>query len=206
MRSSLAMLMTAAVLLLTGCAGNQVVPEDQYYRIAPAAPEHRYESPLLDAGVVVAAVDATAIYQDRAIVYREAQSPLRLKRHHYHHWADSPAQLLQQYLLEYLGRANLAEQIHADRYGIEARYRLRTRLKQFDQVYRTDGVGVHVALAFELTDQASGERIALQDAEQTLFRAGETGMHTTVELFQAAVGQLTATWVEQLAGQLRAQQ
>lgn len=187
------------VMMLAGCGGAQMVPEDQYYRIAAATPEQHFASPLLEGGLIVEAVEATAIYQDRAIVYREADAPLQLKRHHYQYWADSPAQLLQQYLLEYFSSADLAASVYAERYGVEARYRLRTRLKQFDQVYRPDGVGVQVAIRFELTDQTIGKRIAVQDTERTLTGRDAPSMHATVELFQEALSQLTADWVKQIA-------
>ncbi|HSH30802.1 MAG TPA: ABC-type transport auxiliary lipoprotein family protein, partial [Thiohalobacter sp.] len=114
------------VLLVGGCAGPAAVPEDSYYRLARPAPDNRPGRPWLSGGLVVAAVQTPALYQDRAIVYRTTGQPLQLRRHHYHYWSERPPRLLQTYLIDYLTAAGVADRVLGEDHADEARYRLHT--------------------------------------------------------------------------------
>lgn len=200
MRSIVTVFALVMVLLAGGCAGPAAVPEDSYYRLARAEPASRLSRPLLTGGLVVAVVETPALYQDRAIVYRTTGQPLQLRRHHYHYWSERPPRLLQAYLVDYLTASGLADRVLEDDYAGEARYRLDTRLKRFDQIRGAQGAGVDVALEFELHDRDTGERLAVSKASRTLFAdSGHTSMHTTVGLFHDALEQMSAEWLQRLA-------
>lgn len=155
---------------------------------------------LLTGGLAVAPVQTPALYQDRAIVYRTTGQPLQLRRHHYHYWSEHPPRLLQAYLVDYLRASGLADRVLEEDPSGAARYRLLARLERFDQIRGAQGAGVDVALAFELHDRDTDERLALSRASRTLFAdTGHTSMHTTVRLFHDALEQLSAEWLQRLA-------
>ncbi|RRQ20957.1 ABC-type transport auxiliary lipoprotein family protein [Thiohalobacter thiocyanaticus] len=200
MRSIVTVFSLVMALLAGGCAGPAAVPEDSYYRLARAEPASRLNRPLLTGGLVVAVVETPALYQDRAIVYRTAEQPLQLRRHHYHYWSESPPRLLQAYLVDYLTATGLADRVLEEDYAGAARYRLHTRLERFDQIRGAQGAGVEVALAFELHDRDTGERLAVSELSRTLsVDTGDASMHTTVELFHSALEQMSAEWLQRLA-------
>ncbi|BCO31107.1 hypothetical protein TspCOW1_12100 [Thiohalobacter sp. COW1] len=199
MRCTVTVFSLLMVLLVGGCAGPAAVPEDSYYRLARPDPDNRLSRPLLTGGLVVAAVQTPALYQDRAIVYRTTGQPLQLRRHHYHYWSERPPRLLQAYLTDYLTAAGLADRVLEEDYAGEARYRLRARLERFDQIRAARGTGVEVALELELLDHETGERLAASELSRTLFAdAGDASMHTTVGLFHSALEQLSAEWLQRL--------
>ncbi|BAZ93833.1 uncharacterized protein FOKN1_1436 [Thiohalobacter thiocyanaticus] len=200
MRSTVTVFCLLMVLLAGGCAGPAAVPEDSYYRLARPEPENRLNRPLLTGGLAVAPVQTPALYQDRAIVYRTIEQPLQLRRHHYHYWSEHPPQLLQAYLVDYLTATGLADRVLEDDYAGAARYRLLARVERFDQIRGAQGAGVEVAMAFELHDRDTGERLAASELSRSLFSAaGDGSIHTTVGLFHKALEQISAEWLQRLA-------
>lgn len=161
----------AAAVLLTACAGGARVPEDNFYRLDIAAPATRLEVPAL-AGVLSVQAGATApIYRDRAFLYSEARTPGQLQRYHYHYWADSPPQLLQRALAEYLRAAGVASAVVTPEDALDARYRLRMDIERFEHVRGRDGGVVVVAARLTLSERGSGvlllqERLEAEAAVQ----------------------------------------
>ena len=199
MRSAVAVSILAILFALAGCAGPAAVPEDSYYRLAQPAPATTLESPLLQGGVALAVVDTPALYQDRAIVYRTAGTPLQLRRHHYHYWSDAPARLLQQYLVEYFARAGLADRVRAEDYDSESRYRLRVRLLRFDRIEAPGEGGVEVALAFDLHDSMTGEQLLSARLDQQRAHPDAGSMHASVQQFESALAGVAQAWLQRLA-------
>ena len=199
MRSAVAVFTLAILFGLAGCAGPAAVPEDSYYRLAQPAPETRLERPLLEGGLAIAVVDTPALYQDRAIVYRTRATPLQLRRHHYHYWSDAPARLLQQYLVEYFDRAGLADRVRAEDYASEARYRLQVRLLRLDRIEAPGAGGVEVALAFDLRDSTTGQRLLTGKIDQRESAGGDASMHASVQQFESALARVAHTWLQRVA-------
>lgn len=88
------------ILMLNACSiGSTQVPEDHYYRLPPP------EAGAGRAAVQVDAVRVSGMLHERAILYVEADNPLEVKRFHYHHWADTPENMVRRYLQGWFGEA-----------------------------------------------------------------------------------------------------
>ncbi len=115
------LLLFIAGLLLTGCIGSAgPAPEDRYYRIPVVKPASR-PAPLLQGVTAIEPLRAAGLYHDRAIVYVDEDKPLRLQSYHYHHWLETPARMLQAYMLDWLRQARFSPRVarHAVMPGAE---------------------------------------------------------------------------------------
>jgi len=144
-------------LLLGGCAGGSRIPEDSFYRLEQAAPTARLAAPVLDGILMVQGGAAAPIYRDRALLYSEPGEPARLQRYHYQSWIDSPPQLLQRSLADYLRASGVAPAVVTPEDAIDARYRLRVDVERFEQVRGDSGSRVVVGLNMTLTERTSGK-------------------------------------------------
>jgi ABC-type uncharacterized transport system auxiliary subunit len=156
-------------LMLGGCAGAARIPEDNFYRLESTAPVTSLTAPVLDGVLMVQGGTAAPIYRDRALLYSEPGAPERLQQYHYHYWIDTPPQLLQRGLADYLRKAGVARQVVLPEDGVDAAYRLRVDIERFEHVRDRNGGEVAVALRMTLTERASGklvmqEQLSLVDA------------------------------------------
>ncbi len=184
---------------LVACGGAQVVPQDQFYRLAENATVTRLPEPVLKGNVAVAAFSTAAIYHDRAIVYAESARPLELNQHHYHFWIDSPPRLLQDSLERALRSANVAERVVSARASQAAEYQINGILHQFEQSIGASETSVNVAMRLELVEIATGQRLLVKDYAITTPPVMSGNVYAAVESFQQAVNEIFADWVVRLA-------
>ncbi|WJW74624.1 ABC-type transport auxiliary lipoprotein family protein [Thiohalobacter sp. IOR34] len=194
--------LTAVILalLLAGCSGSSVVPEDRFYRLAERPPARVLATPLLHGELAVAPFRGPALYRERALLFTAAAQPLQLQRHHYHHWIDSPPRLLQARLVQYLDASRLASRVVTESAATRPRYRLQGSIEAFEQLTGGSTPGVRVGLRLVLRDAASG-RVLLDERFQRRSEVPSgAGIYASVEAFQSAVDAIYADWVERLAG------
>ncbi len=196
MNGRLCWLVLLPALWLSGCGSAGVVPEDRFYRLAEPAADKAAPHPVLEK-VLVAPFRGPAIYRERAILHADAAEPLRLRRHHYHFWADPPPVLLSRQLARYLEDTGLAGQARVGE-G-DARYRIRGVLSHFEQVYRPGGVSVQVAMRLTLEDRVTGKTLYSESFEEERDAAGGQ-VYDTVESFSDAVAAIYQRFGERLAG------
>ena len=196
MNGRLCWLVLLPALWLSGCGSAGVVPEDRFYRLADPAADKAAPRPVLEK-VLVAPFRGPAIYRERAILHADAAEPLRLRRHHYHFWADPPPVLLSRQLARYLEDTGLAGQARVGE-G-DARYRIRGVLSHFEQVYRPGGVSVQVAMRLTLEDRVTGKTLYSESFEEARDAAGGQ-VYDTVESFSDAVAAIYQRFGERLAG------
>ena len=98
----------AFTLLLSACfGGGESVPQDQFYRLSDVS----YDGDRLKQMVNVLAVsslESDVLHRERAILYSQADEPLKLQRYHYHHWTNVPSKLIQDHLVDYLRSSGMA--------------------------------------------------------------------------------------------------
>lgn len=155
--------MLAIGLLLGGCAGTSRIPEDSFYRLDIAAPGTPLPAPALAGVLVVQGGAAAPVYRDRALLYSEAETPARLQRYHYHYWTDTPPQLVQRSLVDYLRAAGIASNVVRPEEGVDARYRLRVDIERFEHVRGPNNGKVDVTLRLVLSERDSGA-VLMQDS------------------------------------------
>jgi len=150
-----------ACLVLAACVGGARIPEDNFYRLESAAPGSALTAPALQGILMIQGGTAAPVYRDRALLYSEPGSPVRLQRYHYQYWIDSPPQLLQNGLAEYLRTAGVARQVVLPQDGVDADYRLRVDIERFEHIRgqssSRNGGQVAVALRVTLIERATGK-------------------------------------------------
>ncbi|HEY9199700.1 MAG TPA: ABC-type transport auxiliary lipoprotein family protein [Gammaproteobacteria bacterium] len=185
-------------LLLAGCGGVARVPEDSFYRLNVATPATRAAAPALADGLVVQGGAAAPLYRDRAFLYSEPNARARLQRYHYHYWTDSPPQLVQRGLADYLRAAGVAAPVLLPEDGTAARNRLRVDIERFEHVRGAGNGQAEVALRITLTARDRG--VLLQEslhAEAPVAGADFTAV-------AAAYEQVLAELYGRIAGRLAA--
>jgi len=150
-----------ACLMLGACMGGARVPEDNFYRLENVAPVDALTAPALQGILMIQGGTAAPVYRDRALLYSEPGSPGRLQRYHYQYWIDSPPQLLQSGLADYLRAAGVARQVVLPQDGVDADFRLRIDIERFEHIRGQDssrnGGQVAVALRVTLIERATGK-------------------------------------------------
>jgi ABC-type uncharacterized transport system auxiliary subunit len=150
-----------ACLMLGACMGGARVPEDNFYRLENVAPVDALTAPALQGILMIQGGTAAPVYRDRALLYSEPGSPGRLQRYHYQYWIDSPPQLLQSGLADYLRTAGVARQVVLPQDGVDADFRLRIDIERFEHIRGQDssrnGGQVAVALRVTLIERATGK-------------------------------------------------
>lgn len=184
---------------LAGCGGSQMVPQDQFYRLAGTASVKPLGGPVLDGSVAIASFKTTAIYHDRAIVYSESSRPLELHQHHYHFWVDSPPRLLQDKLARTLRQANVADRVFLATASNPADYHILGTLHQFEQSMGNNETSVNVAMRLELVETATAERLLVKDYAITTPPVKSGNVYAAVESFQQAVDEIMLDWVAELS-------
>lgn len=184
--------------LLVACGGNQVVPEDQFYRLADMTPARVLSQPLLVGRLSVAPFRTSALYHDRALIYTNDNQPLQLRRHHYHHWVDAPPRLLQAELTRYLDRSGIADQVLVAGAAQPARYQVKGTLEQFEQLLSDRGNRVRVAMRLELLDQQTAQVLVSENYAVITDPVSGGRVYDSVESFQQAVDSIFARWLARL--------
>ena len=117
--ASLAALLSACALAPT--------PDDAFYRLEVSPPPVTTDPPLLKGILEIDPFRADPLTSGRAMLYRSAESPTRVRRLPYTFWMDAPAAMLQREAAEYLRAAGVAEQVVTPRAGTNAQYALTGR-------------------------------------------------------------------------------
>jgi ABC-type uncharacterized transport system auxiliary subunit len=150
-----------ACLTLAACVGGARVPEDNFYRLESVAPVGALTAPALQGILMIQGGTAAPVYRDRALLYSEPGSPERLQRYHYQYWIDSPPQLLQSGLADYLRTAGVARQVVLPQDSVDADFRLRVDIERFEHIRgqssNRNGGQVAVELRVTLTERATGK-------------------------------------------------
>ena len=164
-------LIVSAILLLSGCGlSPSKAPQEHYYRLADALP---IAGDGLPAGKI-APVQASGIYNERAILYRKAERPLEIHRYHYHLWTQTPARLVQQYMQQAL--QNIIQKSGEDKPLIK------TEIIRFERLLDGDQASADIALKIT-TDKGS-------KIYQARVEAAGKGMHESVAAFGKGMQQI----------------
>ncbi len=174
------------VALLSACSiGGSAIPEDHYYRLPEVSTEKQLKTPFQN--LLIKPVRVAGLYHERSLLYVETDSPLELRRYHYHYWVEPPALLLTKQIQAYFKARD-----HADHSSLapsqSAAVIMVPRLLNFERLVGPAGIEVLVRLEFVLQHQGAGQRDWTQIYSAQV-PVDSVSMHDTVRAFGAAIDQ-----------------
>jgi cholesterol transport system auxiliary component len=92
-----------------GCALDPP-PQDAFYTLAPVMMAAKSTKPLAGT-ILVNRLAARGLTAGRQIVFRDKDHPFQVQRYHYRYWADAPAVMIQDRLVELLRQVGIADYV-----------------------------------------------------------------------------------------------
>ena len=181
--------------LLTACfGGGGVVPQDQFYKLADIPDDVTQASHPLGS-VAVAPLQSDALHNQRAILYVEQAEPLKVNPYHYHFWGDSPGQILQENLIEYLRKTGFARTVvrYGERQRVDAQ--ITGYIQRFERVLGQGNPKVAVRLELSFISRSAGTPATLTRVYSDEQEATDDSMEATVRAFSVAVQRVYAEFV-----------
>ncbi len=182
--------------LLIACSlGGGEVPADHYYRL-PEIPVVENQSKLFSS-ILVNPVQVDGLYHERAILYIEKSTPLEVKRYHYHYWVEPPAKLIQKYLVLYLDRNAIAQQIITNELPDRADIEITPQVLNFERII--DGSDVRLLVAIKIDAHFLKNKKMLSKKYQSNIKLDDNSMHATVNGFGLALAEVFSLFVSDLS-------
>ncbi|MEQ9326746.1 MAG: ABC-type transport auxiliary lipoprotein family protein [Rhodospirillales bacterium] len=179
------LLAAAAVLALAACTAAPV-PKDQFYRLTAGAPASTAASSVLDGVLMIDRPIADGVYSERALVLSRAHDRSMVEQYHYHYWAEPPASMLQQQMVDFFRAAGLARQIVTPELRVRNDFALTSKIRRMERVI--DGARPMVALEIEfaLHNYRDNKLILLETYSEEV-AAGSDGMGDAISAIDAAL-------------------
>jgi len=183
-------MLTSLLLGLAGCfGGGAPVPQNHYYHLADVPSELKaQESPYNI--VAVQSLRSDSLHQERSILYSLKSAPLMLNTYYYHLWTNSPDQLIQEYLVNYLRAVNFAHDVvrygdrtHSD--GVVSGY-----IQHFERIVGDGKPQVLVRLELTFRSATGAKAFALTRVYQEKRTADDDSMESTVDAFSRALASI----------------
>lgn len=187
---------------LSGCFGGNStpVPSDHYYRLTyKASDKSRSAEPILAGSLAVQRFVARGLYQERPLLFVKSENPLELRRHHYHHWTDTPSRLIQEDFLHYLRNTNFAQTISRFQPGQQSDYLITGRINRFERVLDSADTSVMVSLELEL--QSSRQKTIFRNIYTQSVDVSNREMHSSIGAFDTALQQIYSQFLQDIRGQ-----
>lgn len=179
------LLAAAAALALAACTAAPV-PKDQFYRLTAGAPASTAASSVLDGVLMIDRPIADGVYSERALVLSRANDRSMIEQYHYHYWAEPPASMLQQQMVDFFRAAGLARQIVTPELRVRNDFALTSKIRRMERVI--DGARPMVALEIEfaLHNYRDNKLILLETYSEEV-AAGSDGMGDAISALDAAL-------------------
>ena len=181
-------LLISIPILLNACSlPSSQIPADHYYRLPSIKLESEVQPVFKQ--LLIAPVQVSGLYHERAILYIEQAQPLEIKRYHYHYWVEPPAKLIRSYLATYLQQSSIAEQITTDAGFDKADVEVRSVLKSFERLVNDSGfeVVVKIQVTIEYADESWPVKIMDYPSRTA---AASASMHDTAAAFGEALQEI----------------
>ena len=185
---------------LAAACSQPPLPVDHFYRLDPGAPGQVFQSPPLAGVVAIGQFRADGLVSQRPMVYSEAAQPLELLQYNYHYWVESPPDMIELELTDFLRNAGAAEVVDGPETRSNAGCKITGSLRRFERMVG-DGrsvISVELDLRLARTNDA-GE--LLFRAYRSDMRAGDDKMVSAVVAFNAGVKHIFDQFLADLASQ-----
>jgi ABC-type uncharacterized transport system auxiliary subunit len=148
----------ACAVLLAGCGAAR--PINYYSLDAPAVTP---AAERLDVSLLIGSVGAPILYRDTRIVYRTGPNQLGL--YDEHRWAEAPAQMVQEMLLQTLRRSRRYRSVQLVASNAQGDYVVRGRVERFEEV-EGKPMNARIWLHLSLYDPKTGSTVWTQSYQQ----------------------------------------
>ncbi len=177
------------IIGILGACGSTAppVPRDHYYRLAITSPTDSLAKNALRGTVIVEPLLAEGLLRERPLLFGDIAKPNELQQHDYHYWIEDPAHLMQDQLINYLRRGEVAEFVVTPEMRVAANFRLSGKTKRLERVIGGGQVKVFVELELALVDLVQN-RIVTVDS----YREDANAENGEVTSSVAAINEATA--------------
>jgi len=186
------------LILLSGCMSSAVIPEDRFYRL----PDVRVEgdaSGFLNRPVTIGQVRAGGLYRERSLLYTDALQPLELHRYRYRYWVDAPAELVREYLQDYLRALNVAGSNNADDTDNQGTAVIDGQLLRFERNLYQDKVVVTVRMLLQYQGRQHNKGPVFTQVYQREIKTADRSMQSTVTAYGSALRQIFSAFLQDVA-------
>jgi len=186
--------------MLVACGSQPPVPEDRFYRLSDIQLKQTNTKPVsitLSKPVKLERIATEGLYQERAILYIDNNYPLELRRYHYHHWLNTPADMVGEHFLSYLRSVFPAGKV--DRYKAELQvrnYHIGGKLLRFERIMNNGSPIASVTLELWL-DTGDHQHIFTKEYSITE-QAKDGSMHATALAFGKALEKTYESFIHDL--------
>lgn len=185
------------MIALSACMTSTVIPEDRFYRLPDIHIDHANKKPVFSKALVVGKISAEGLYHERSMLYIDASHPLELRRYHYQYWTQTPSNLLQQYLIDYLHAVNASKRIVATQgIGDKNLGIIKGRLLRFERVMKPDKTTIQVSLVLQYHEL--GQTRLFEHEYQRDVAAADQSMQATVIAYSEALQQIFTAFLHDL--------
>jgi ABC-type uncharacterized transport system auxiliary subunit len=175
---------------LAGCfGGGAPAPQNHYYHLADVPSELKAVQGQFGV-VAVQSLRSDSLHQERSILYSLKSAPLMLNTYYYHLWTNSPGQLIQDYLVNYLRAVGFADNIvrygdlgHSD--GVVSGY-----IQHFERIIGDGKPQVLVRLELTYRSSAAAKAFVLTRVYQAQRTADDESMESSVAAFSQALASI----------------
>ena len=181
--------------LLTACslAGGEV-PVDHYYRL-PEIPAIEKQS-ISFYSILINRVKVDGLYHERSMLYIEKNTPLEVKRYHYHYWVEPPAKLIQKYMASYLIHTSIAEQITTNALIGRADVEITPQVLNFERII--DGGDVRILVTLKIDARFLNNSKMFSKKYKADIKLADNSMHATANGFGQALEGILVSIVQDL--------
>lgn len=188
------------VLFLSACfGGGTEIPQDNFYRLNDISTTKKTANIASSAFnvVAVATLKSDALHRERAILYSDISEPLHIQRYNYHHWTQTPNELIQEHLIDYLRKTEFAPKVV--RYGevVQIDAKLTGYIKRFERVINSGEVKVQVRLELHL-ETFGNKRKHYQQSYDVEQATSDNSMHATVNAFSLALENIYQQYLDDI--------
>jgi len=180
--------------LLASCSAQPPVPEDNFYQLP--APKITASTKTITDTLSVKRLVSDGLHSERALLFSKAGQALQLKQYHYHHWSDTPPRMLQEHLIVALRSANVADTVTNYNPTQDVSYRLKGKIRHFEQIERGNKNQILVELELQLNNK-SGKLVLLKDY-RIIQIANSAAPHDLVNAYGVALNTLVTEFIADL--------
>ena len=177
----------AVLLCVNGCVSQPAVPQDYFYRLPAVYPAAPLKTKLINGTVAVDQLEADGVYRERPLLYVDAQRPLEVLQYNYRHWIQTPSQLIQDNMVDYLREANLADKIERRSSGRRPELLIQGRLQKFERLVEEKSATAVVEMEIEFRKTSPQGMVKLTKVYTSQGSAQGPSIHQTVAAFGEAL-------------------
>ena len=181
--------------LLMACSlGSGEIPADHYYRL-PEISTVEKQSNLFNS-ILIRPVQVDGLYHERTILYIEKNTPLEVKRYHYHYWIEPPAKLIQKYMVSFFSHTSISKQVSTEALLDHADVEITPQVLNFERTIDGDDIRILVSMKFDIRLTKSFKTLSKKYHSEV--KLADNSMHTTAEGFGKALDNILISVVEDL--------